>query len=177
MLTLTMDAAPSMQGPLWPTAAPQLLHREPHKHTGNREPHNQEKRKWNFRWRRDGLHRWGIGHGFFTKLLFAISGLLKKKVIKMLAAASVCCQEQSWIWLLCTGHDYTSPTPFTKMPACSGGERVFGVSYALFSQSGISYASGPWVRSSGFKNSKTLCISYTAWGWVFLFKWYYKMGR
>lgn len=59
-------------------------------------------------------------------LLSQVSWKKKKKVIKMLADASVGCQEQSWMWLLCTGHDCTSPTPFTKK-ACllQWGESVW----------------------------------------------------
>lgn len=127
-------------GPVTHGCSPAEAHRTPQTHTeqGASLPGREE---WNFRGRQDRLHWQGNGHGFSTKPLFASSGLLKKKkVIKMLAAASVGCQEQSWIWLLCIRHDCTSPISFSKKPACSSGERVFGFSYALFSQSGISYA-------------------------------------
>lgn len=99
--------------------SPAAAHRTPQTHTEQGAP-QPGKQKRNFRGRQDGLCWWGTGHGFFTKPLFAISGLLKKKQTKnkkwiiMLAAASVGFQEQSWMWLLCMGHDCTSPTPSIK---------------------------------------------------------------
>lgn len=58
--------------------SPAAAHRTPQTHTEQGAP-QPGKQKRNFRGRQDGLCWWGTGHGFFTKPVFAISGLLKKK--------------------------------------------------------------------------------------------------